>query len=120
MGDGVNMIDILQTGLRATGTRGKVLANNIANINTPGYRRRAVAFEKALSEAMASGDAEALREVTFETLQPRNTPVGANGNDVDLDSEVGDLIKNSALRKTYIRLLHKVYRQAEMAIQTNK
>ncbi|MFW6133308.1 MAG: flagellar basal body rod protein FlgB [Planctomycetota bacterium] len=120
MGDGASMIDVLQAGLRATGARGKVQADNVANINTPGFRRRAVAFERALAEAIADGDARKLRELELPVHRPRNTPVGPDGNDVDLDSEIGAMIKNSALRKTYIRMLTTAYRQAELAMQTQK
>ena len=45
-----------------------------------------------------------------------NTTVDSRGNDVDLDVEVGEMIKNGARYKMYVRLLNKMYKQMEMAI----
>jgi len=39
--------------------------------------------------------------------EPRNTPVKANGNDVNLETEVGEMVKNSLRHKTLVLLLHK-------------
>lgn len=118
-GDG-NVIQYIEAGIRATGMRGKVLADNIANMNTPDFRRRAVEFEKILAQAVEDGDLDTLRNFEIDVTRPMDTPVGPNGNDVDLDREVGEMIKNSAIRKTYMRLLGKVYDQMEIAIQTSR
>ena len=53
----------------------------------------------------------------MDILQPRNTPVDSQGNDVNLEMEVGEMIKNNAMYKTYMRLLAGVYRKMESAIQ---
>jgi flagellar basal body rod protein FlgB len=39
--------------------------------------------------------------------QPRNTPVRANGNDANVEIEVGEMVKNSLRHKTFARLLQK-------------
>lgn len=108
------MISWLEAGLKAAGLRGRVLANNIANLNTPGYRRKVVEFEKLLTKALGGGDPGA---VAAKLVQAQDTPVKPNGNDVDLDVEVGALIKNSALFKTYMRVLAKRYQQMELAMR---
>jgi flagellar basal-body rod protein FlgB len=116
MGHESNVIEYLQAGLRAAALRGKVSANNIANLNTPGYRRYAVRFEKVLAEALASGDLDKLRRAELPIVQPRDTPVGPHGNDVDLDREVGGMIESGTLYKTYVRLMAKAYQQMELAM----
>jgi len=115
MADENGIGELLAAGLRAASLRGRVIANNIANISTPGYRRKDVRFEALLARALESGevDLEALRAEIFE---PRSTPLNTHGNDVSLDVEVGELVKNSARYKTYIRLLGKMYKQMELAI----
>ena len=47
-------IKTLEGALDAAALRQKVIANNIANINTPGYQAKAVAFEEHLRKALAS------------------------------------------------------------------
>ena len=118
MADRNSMIDILETGLRASSLRGKVVAGNLANVDTPGFRRRAVAFEKRLAEALSSARPGDLSGLEPEIVEPGDTLVQANGNDVSIDMEVGEMVKNSARYKTYMRVMAKVYQQMEAAMQT--
>ncbi len=109
--------EYLEIALRGASLRQATIANNIANLNTPNYRRVAVEFEKHLAEAIADGRQIDLDEIPMDILRPQNTPVDSLGNDVNLEMEVGEMIKNNAMYKTYMRLLGKVYRKMELAIQ---
>ena len=109
--------DYLEAALRAAGTRQTVIANNIANLNTPGFRRSTVDFEARLAEAIAAGKPVDPKAVRLEIAQPMNTSVNSSGNDVNLEMEVGEMIKNGGAYKTYLRLLGKLYKQMEMAAQ---
>ncbi len=108
--------DLLGAGLAATQMRGKAIANNIANLNTAGYRRYDVKFEELLAEQLDRTGTADLDKIAPETFQPMTTPVGANGNDVELEREVGQMIKNGAMYQSYMRMLKKTYGQMEMAI----
>jgi len=113
-----NIINYLEAGLRAASVRRAVLANNLANTETPGYRRHDVQFEQQLAQALKSSGPVDLDALRPHIIQPMNTPVGPNGNDVNLHTEIGELIKNDGTYKTYLRLLAKTYRQMEIAIGT--
>ena len=106
----------LEAAMRGANLRQAVIANNIANVNTPGYRRRAVEFEKFLAKAMASGEEVKAADITMKIFQPKDTTPDSTGNDVNRETEFGEMIKNDAMYKTYVRLLSKMYRQMEMAI----
>ncbi|NJC71799.1 flagellar biosynthesis protein FlgB [Planosporangium thailandense] len=74
----------LQTALSGLSLRQRVIADNIANIETPNFHARKVSFEKALGAAVANGDNPA--DVTPEistSLEPTRT----DGNNVNLDEE---------------------------------
>src|SRR5205807_2334393 len=73
--------------------RQSVLANNIANANTPGYQRMDVNFHGALAQAMATGDTGAIQSAQF---QPQRDPrtMQADGNGVDIDTESAAMAKN--------------------------
>ncbi len=116
MGGGNGIVEYLEAGVRAASLRQAVIANNIANLDTPGFRRSAVAFEKLLAEALDSPRPPDPRTLKPEVFQPLRTPVGSNGNDVSLEMEIGELMRNSGRYKTYLRLLAKLYRQMEMAM----
>jgi len=110
----------IEAGIKAEGLRQKAIANNVANLATPGYRRLDVKFEELLAKSIDSSGAVDLRELEPQAYQPKNTPVNSNGNDVSLENEVGAMIKNSLRYKTYIQLLKKRYQQIELAMNVGR
>ena len=115
-----SIMELLNAGVRAEGLRQKTIASNIANIETPGYRRTDVKFEQLLAKALESSGPLDLDGVEPQLYQPRQTAAKSNGNDVDLDLEVGEMVKNSIRQKAFMRLLSKKYRQFESAIDTGR
>jgi len=111
-----NIVDIIEAGIRAESLRQKTIANNVANLDTPGYRKVDVKFKELLAKALDSSEDVDLSEVEAQIYQPKKTEVKSNGNDVSLEVEVGEMVKNTLHHKTYIRLLQKKYRQIELAI----
>ncbi|MCL2541336.1 MAG: flagellar basal body rod protein FlgB [Nocardioidaceae bacterium] len=75
---------VLHTAINGLAERQNVIANDIANVDTPGYRASSVDFETALKSAIAGGSANGDIQAT---VTPDQTPVGANGNNVDLRKE---------------------------------
>jgi len=79
---------VLASALDGVTTRQQVIADNIANVDTPGYRARSVDFETQLKAAISDGDfASGAPVETGVTETPTDTPVGVNGNNVDLRKE---------------------------------
>jgi flagellar basal-body rod protein FlgB len=74
----------LHAALTGLAQRQRVTADNIANVNTPGFLAGRTDFESALSHAIGSGETPAIsRGTVVRSLEPTNT----NGNNVNLDSE---------------------------------
>ena len=111
-----NIVDFLESGLAAESLRQKAIANNVAKLETPGYRSINVKFKELLSKALDSPGPVDLSEIEAQIYQPKQTPVKSNGNDVSLEAEIGKMVKNSLLHTTYIRLISKKYNQMELAI----
>lgn len=79
---------VLASALDGVSLRQQVIADNIANVDTPGFRATSVDFESQLSAAIAGGEFVDGRRVDIGvTATPTDTPVGANGNNVDLRKE---------------------------------
>lgn len=76
---------VLSSALDGLSSRQRVIADNIANVDTPGFRATAVDFESSLAAAIDSGRMP-LDGITPATA-PTTTPVGPNGNNVDLRKE---------------------------------
>jgi flagellar basal-body rod protein FlgB len=83
----------LQRAAQGAALRQQTLAENLANANTPGYRRRDVDFHAELNRALASGG-DALASVTFTPEADRTAPLRGDGSNVDVDEE------SSALAQT--------------------
>lgn len=113
---GTNVIDLLRAGIRAEEIRQQTIASNIANIETPRYRRVDVKFEELVTKALKNSGEVNLDKIEPEVFEPRNTRVKANGNDVDLNKEVGELVKNSLRHTAYTRLLGRKFQLIEQAI----
>ncbi len=120
MDQSARLTDYLEAGLRATNLRQTVIADNIANMATPGFRRRAVPFEKIFAEALGRGEPVRMDGVLQHLHRPMTDPVNENGNDVHLETEVAGLVQNGLLYKTYARLLGRMYQQIERAMVTDR
>jgi flagellar basal-body rod protein FlgB len=74
----------LHAALSGLAQRQRVTADNIANVNTPGFLAGRTDFETALKSELAGGETPAVSGgTTVRSLEPTNT----NGNNVNLDEE---------------------------------
>ncbi len=72
----------LNSALDALALRQRVIADNVANLQTPGYQARRVQFEDALTTAVRRGSGAAEAQVA-RSLEPTRE----DGNNVNLDTE---------------------------------
>ncbi len=94
---------LLRRLLGASAQRAEVLSANLANQNTPGYVRRYVRFEELLAGTLAAGrDAGGVEP---EVVEDRVSPAGPDGNNVQLEAELGAIRRNRLLGETYMTLL---------------
>ena len=75
----MNIYGLMKMGLDATELRSRTIANNIANINTPNYKRRYVTFEESLKNEISNAK--------IEVKVDENSIVREDGNNVDLENE---------------------------------
>ena len=79
----------LEVALHGTELRQRVISNNLANVNTPGFKRSDVDFGKQLSEALqfSDGSAAGLDGVTPSVKTDTISAMRQDGNNVDIDRE---------------------------------
>jgi flagellar basal-body rod protein FlgB len=86
----MDLFDTTQTALEramsGTSARQSVLAENLANANTPGYQRRDVDFQSALRSALSDGKA-AVAATPLNTVVDGSAPLRADGSNVDVERE---------------------------------
>lgn len=95
---------LLQRLMSASALRAKHLNHNIANQNTPGYRRKTVEFEDTLFEALQSSspDLDSIQPLVVEDL---DAPVAPNGNNVTMETELNALAENRMMYEMYATIL---------------
>lgn len=97
----------------------KAIANNIANVNTPGYKRIEVNFESELRKALdprvlqgarTNGNHMTIGRPDLGTLRPEayrpNDPtLPGQVNNVDIDMEMAKLAENQILFQAGVKML---------------
>jgi flagellar basal-body rod protein FlgB len=81
-------IATVHTALRGLSQRQKAIANNIANVETPGFIAQRVSFEDSLRAAVSGGAPGA----TNVAVAPSGSAPNVNGNNVQLDDETMSLV----------------------------
>ncbi len=105
--------------LSSTEERARVVAGNIANQNTPGYKRREFQFEELLAEEIDKGKTK-LSHVQPRTLVDRESDARGDGNNVVIEQEVASL-RESALRyDMYAAILRSRVSMVQSAIQGDR
>ena len=126
---------VLEKSLDASWLRNETIAQNIANVDTPGYKRKTVAFEEYLSEAMDDSSFKGF------TTDRRHIPIGGNsiesteimvqqdnsdlsvrldGNNVDIESEMASLAKNEIKYNTLVQSLYTAYSRLKSVISEGR
>lgn len=115
----------LAKALDGSAARHRALAENIANVDTPGFQRREVAFHEQLQAAFRhAGDSETilagLERVRPEEILDRTRSARADGNSVSIETEMGELAKNTLEYETDVQLLMGKLRMLQTAISEGK
>jgi len=127
-------MDLMQKGLSAAWTRNAVIRNNIANIETPGFKASYVEFESLLAKSLEEGNFVGTRthsghrvigtgdfsNVRAMIRQSRELSMRADGNNVDIESENVRMAQNSLQFNTIMEKLNSEIRRLRMAISEGR
>ncbi|GID25096.1 flagellar basal body rod protein FlgB [Paractinoplanes brasiliensis] len=104
----------LRVAVSGLAARQSAIANNISNIETPGYRARKVEFEEALRGAVAKGLSPlGVAPQTKDSLEPTRL----NGSNVNLDEETLSHIDTTMRYQLTLRALDTKYAMLREAIK---
>ena len=90
--------------LSAASLRARVIAGNVSNQNTPGYRRQVVQFESLIEDAVREGRPVSQSQRPL-VVEDRATPAGPDGNNVHLELEMSSARENRLLYEAYATIL---------------
>ncbi len=128
-------LNLREKALDAAWTRNEVIAQNIANVDTPGYKAKTVRFEEYLEDALNKDDFKgnttdsrhieigggnldkASAKVTTENS---NLSTRLDGNNVDVESEMASLAKNDIRYNVITQSLNNGLARLMTAIREGK
>lgn len=121
---------LLQRALDASWLDNKAITNNIANADTPGYKRQKVEFQNFLADAIDNKAAEGVEtnknfiavgaakidRVNYKITQDNSTSMREDGNNVDIESEMSQLAKNGIMYNALIQQISGKFSKLRAAI----
>ena len=111
--------ELLVNLMSASSKRASVIADNIANQNTPGFKRRVLEFEDLLTKALSRGVRD-LTAVQPEVVIDEETPGGGDGNNVSMESEMNSMRQNRLLYETYASILSSRFEVIRASIENGR
>ena len=122
-----NYINVLEKACDASWTRNSVISNNIANVDTPNYKRKDIDFETYLMGAVCDGDSldDDIANIDLETLtcttytEYSNLSYRLDGNNVDIDTESAELAKNQLKYYTMLDSVSQEFSRLKSVLKSN-
>lgn len=123
-------INVLQKAADGAWKRNEAIANNIANIDTPGYKRQDVSFQAELQHALKASKYTSLdtkvRELNDNGKLSRIEPRGytdyadysyrIDGNNVDIDNENVELASNQIVYQALVQSINSEFQDIKTVI----
>lgn len=104
---GDSLISSLEQALNRSSLTQRVIAQNIANVDTPNYQAQQVTFSQSLSDALQARRTDP-RHLTFtqsdnvgNVVQDNSGAMQNNGNNVDIDTQMISMAKNQLNYQAY-------------------
>jgi flagellar basal-body rod protein FlgB len=112
---------IMQKSLDALWLRQKVISNNIANIDTPGYKSKRVEFENILNNQLTSlnndqGMNDQLQSIEPQIIEDNKYIMREDGNNVDIDAQNIELVRTQIQYEYMTRMISNAISREKYAI----
>ena len=116
---------LLEQMLRFTTERHKLLAEDVVNVSTPGFRQKDLSvekFQRLLSERLETRDRSPRGTVGFEDIgadveNPTRNILFHDGNNRSMEQLMSDEAKNAMMHNMVVELLRKQFSALESALR---
>ena len=124
-------LDVVSKSLDANMLRSRVIADNVANVNTPGFKRTDVSFEDQLREAVDRSNLRGtttnerhlelgrprIQDVEADAYHPIDGTLPSGVNNVDIDSEMAKLAETQLSYDYGIKFASGIFKKLNAAAQ---
>ena len=123
-----NIFGVHIQAVRVRGERAELLAQNMANVDTPGYKARDIDFQALISKQSADGSRLRTTSTTHissssQTADDANLKYriplqdSADGNTVDMQTERAEFMRNAMMYQTSLQFLNGRFKGLMTAIR---
>jgi flagellar basal-body rod protein FlgB len=124
-------MSLMGTGLDAASLRNKVISDNLANVDTPGFKSSDVVFEDELRKALEKTGkiqgmitnsrhipigSPSVSNVSPKVVLQNDTTIRNDGNNVDIDRQMASLAKNTITYTALAQMLNGEFSKLKTAI----
>ena len=118
-------LDIYGKGLTGVRLKSEVIADNIANVDTPRYKAKDISFENIFSEYLKRYQSiperkQYLTESKFLLRERPGLEIQSNGNNVNIETEMISSVKNNLLYDVLVKSLNSRINLIKSAIKEGK
>jgi flagellar basal-body rod protein FlgB len=127
---GISTSDLLVNAMGVAQDNHRLIANNIANADTPGYNPVRLDFQDSLRDALMSKGGITLRTTRPDHIKGGGRPrleidalIQSSKNDknkVDIEEEIADLAENTGKFNVYGSILVKQFQMAKSMLQNTR
>lgn len=120
-----NTFTTLENALNYANTKQKVIAQNIANVDTPNYKAKEVSFKETLTNTLNANKTNE-KHIDFSTtssssaITTNQSTYNNSGNSVDIEKEMNDLATNQIYYNALIDRISGKFNSLENVIKGGK
>lgn len=120
-----SQVNVLQKAAEASALRNEAYTNNIANSDTPGYKRQTVEFESYLSNELDKNGYRA-SDIDLENLKPSTVTENSqysmryDESNIDVEVEMTERSKNSLVYSTLTESITNSFKNLEIVLNSMK
>ncbi len=126
---------MLENAISTASLRHKLIADNVANVNTPGFKRSEVPFEDVLRETLHKQTQKLSLAVTHDRHIPQvshsimpnsqvrqitENSLRTDGNNVDIEIEMANMAKNTIYYDASVQQLSRYFSSLKSAINEGR
>lgn len=125
---------VLEKNLDAVWKRNEAISHNIANVDTPGYKKEKVVFEEELASALNGNSLRGkktrdkhitigspnINEIEAQLVEKGSTKMRVDENNVDIDVEMAELASNTIMHHAIVQKLNGEFSRLKTIISEGR
>lgn len=125
---------VLETSIHGSALKQQVLAHNVANADTPGYKRSGVEFKSLLRQSLDESGIKGklthekhipigrrdIKQVMPKVFRDNRTSMRLDGNNVDIELELAEMAKNTIYHSAMTQQLNRKFNNLRSVVNDGR